>query len=164
MHYLAFFCTYLQEYTPPQVCKWRMGIWMSSCIDDSRDVNMMLRRPSGAIRQGSAKRDPVREDWVWKDSHWTDLKCNKDKDRNEVPKCRSGHACVQIDHYMYIIGGYSDGVCFSDVFILNLDSHLWRHVKESGNSVNGRASHCCSVGPGDRDIYMFGGSGPCWGR
>jgi hypothetical protein len=30
-----------------------------------------------------------------------------------VPKCRSGHACVQIGHYMYIIGGYSDGICFS---------------------------------------------------
>lgn len=24
---------------------------------------------------------------------------------------RSGHACVQIGHYMYIIGGYSDGAC-----------------------------------------------------
>lgn len=100
---------------------------------------------------------------------------------------------MQIGHYMYIIGGYSDGICFSDVYILDLNSHQWRHVENSGTVVQvrlmdttsiciyipscslnntqphqqlpqGRASHCCCVGPGDRDIYMFGGSGPCWGR
>ncbi len=26
-----------------------------------------------------------------------------------LPTHSSGHACVQIGHYMYIIGGYSDG-------------------------------------------------------
>lgn len=50
------------------------------------------------------------------------------------------------------------------MYILDLNSHLWRHVENSGTVVQGRASHCCCIGPGNRDIYMFGGSGPCWGR
>lgn len=141
-----------------------MGIWMSSCLDDSRDPSMLTRRPSSTSRQTGGKRgDGNRADWVWDFNHWTKLKANKERDR-DVPKCRSGHACVQIGHYMYIIGGYSDGICFSDVYILDLDSHQWRHVENSGTVVQGRASHCCCVGPGDKDIYMFGGSGPCWGR
>jgi hypothetical protein len=105
-------------------------------------------RPSGLGRQQGGKRDSNRADWVWENGHWTRLKCIKDKDR-DVPKCRSGHACVQIQHYMYIIGGYSDGICFSDVYILDLDSHQWRHVRDSGTVVQGRASHCCCVGPGN---------------
>jgi len=142
---------------------------MSTCIDDSRDTTasnttMIARRSSSLSRQPSSKKGEAnRAEWVWENAHWTKLKCSKDKDK-DVPKCRSGHACVQIGHYMYIIGGYSDGICFSDVYILDLDSHQWRHVKDSGTQVQGRASHCCCVGPGDRDIYMFGGSGPCWGR
>ncbi len=50
------------------------------------------------------------------------------------------------------------------MYILDLNSHQWRHVENSGTVVQGRASHCCCVGPAERDIYMFGGSGPCWGR
>jgi len=52
----------------------------------------------------------------------------------------------------------------TDVYILDLNSHQWRHVENSGTVVQGRASHCCCIGPNNRDIYMFGGSGPCWGR
>lgn len=42
------------------------------------------------------------------------------------------------------------------MYILDLNSHQWRHVENSGTVVQGRASHCCCVGPAERDIYMFG--------
>lgn len=41
---------------------------------------------------------------------------------------------------------------------------LLPHLPPTNPNKQGRASHCCCVGPRERDIYMFGGSGPCWGR
>jgi hypothetical protein len=103
---------------------------------------MLTRRPSRDRASSSTKKgDTNRADWIWSHTHWTKLKhththSHKEKDK-DVPKCRSGHACVQIGHYMYIIGGYSDGICFSDVYILDLNSHAWRHVENSGTVVQG---------------------------
>ena len=114
---------------------------------------------------GKKKPNEINAEWSFERRSWTRLRVQKE-DKN-IPNCRSGHACVQIGHYMYIIGGYSDGCCFSDVYVLNLKSHQWRHIENSGSDVSGvsgRASHCCCVGVGNRDIYMFGGSGPSWGR
>ena len=111
---------------------------------------------------GKKKSDELNKEWSVERRSWTRLRVQKEGEN--MPNCRSGHACVQIGHYMYVIGGYSDGKCFSDVYVLNLKSHQWRHIENSGGAVHGRASHCCCVGIGNRDVYMFGGSGPSWGR
>mmetsp|Transcript_126958 Transcript_126958/g.367476 ORF Transcript_126958/g.367476 Transcript_126958/m.367476 type:complete len:870 (+) Transcript_126958:2-2611(+) len=90
---------------------------------------------------------------------WEALECS-----GEVPQSRSGHTCaLHQNRYLYIFGGFDGSNCFDDLYVLDLESKLWRRIEASGDRPSGRASHSAVTDELAGVMYIFGGSGSHFG-
>ncbi|XP_072974401.1 uncharacterized protein [Typha angustifolia] len=66
------------------------------------------------------------------------------------PNAREGHTAVLVDRRIFIFGGCGESsdthqeVYYNDLFMLDTEQLIWKHVVTSGNPPSGRDSHSCS--------------------
>lgn len=90
---------------------------------------------------------------------WELLDC-----QGEVPQSRSGHTCALYNNrYLYIFGGFDGSSCFDDLYVLDLETRLWRRIEAGGDRPSGRASHSAVTDQLAGVMYIFGGSGSHFG-
>jgi len=91
----------------------------------------------------------VAGDWTWTRIPASGLK----------PAVRSGHASVEVDGKVYVIGGcLLDVQCFNDVHIFDPETQTWSQPALSGNAPEPRGGHTATlVGA---SIFVVGGSSP----
>lgn len=90
---------------------------------------------------------------------WELLKCD-----GEVPQSRSGHTCALYQNrYLYIFGGFDGSSCFDDLYVLDLETRLWRRIEAGGDRPTGRASHSAVTDELAGVMFIFGGSGSHFG-
>lgn len=90
---------------------------------------------------------------------WELLDC-----QGEVPQSRSGHTCALYNNrYLYIFGGFDGSSCFDDLYVLDLETRLWRRIEARGERPSGRASHSAVTDELAGVMYIFGGSGSHFG-
>jgi len=58
---------------------------------------------------------------------WSTRPCHRDV-RHGFPVARRCHSCVQLDHCVYICGGYNGHVIFGDVWMIDLDMMQWSRL------------------------------------
>lgn len=83
----------------------------------------------------------------------------------------SGHTMTVLPKgFFCIIGGYSNEKCRSDVYLCDAEEFFnnekinvqWHEINFKGFPIPALASSCCcNVG---NKVYVYGGSGPIWGR
>eukprot|EP00127_Corallochytrium_limacisporum_P003797 Clim_evm11s153 gene=Clim_evmTU11s153 len=74
---------------------------------------------------------------------------------------RSGHSAVSNGHYLYIYGGYDNGVCYSDLWRLDLLYWEWERLETTGDLPGELTSHSAVLV--ENKMYLFGGSGHRFG-
>jgi host cell factor len=91
----------------------------------------------------------VAADWTW--GRWVT--------EGLKPAVRSGHAAVEVDGKVYVIGGcLLDVQCFNDVHIFDPKTDTWSQPALSGDAPEPRGGHSATlVGA---SIFVFGGSSP----
>ena len=86
----------------------------------------------------------------------------------EIPQPRSGHACVAYGKHLFLFGGidFAEESTFNDLYVLNMETLVWRYVGEAGAEIEARNSHSLGIirargqgEEGDVDyIVVFGGA------
>eukprot|EP00928_Gymnodinium_smaydae_P016522 TRINITY_DN16210_c0_g2_i1.p1 TRINITY_DN16210_c0_g2~~TRINITY_DN16210_c0_g2_i1.p1 ORF type:complete len:933 (+),score=181.92 TRINITY_DN16210_c0_g2_i1:190-2799(+) len=90
---------------------------------------------------------------------WEFLDCEGD-----VLQSRSGHTCALYrNRYLYIFGGFDGSNCFDDLYVLDLETKVWRKIEAGGERPSGRASHSAVADDLAGVMYIFGGSGSHFG-
>ncbi len=57
--------------------------------------------------------------------YWECLKC-----RGQLPPSRSGHTCTLYrERYMFVFGGFDGTTCFDDLYLLDLQTLVWRKIE-----------------------------------
>ncbi|KAH9722236.1 F25I16.5 protein [Citrus sinensis] len=70
--------------------------------------------------------------------------------RGEGPEAREGHSAALVGKRLFIFGGCgkssntNDEVYYSDLYILNTETFVWKRATTSGNPPSARDSHTCS--------------------
>lgn len=87
----------------------------------------------------------------------------------DIPQPRSGHACVAYGKHLFLFGGidFAEESTFNDLYVLNMETLVWRYVGEAGDEIEARNSHSLGIvraveegedsGPMDY-LVVFGGA------
>ena len=65
----------------------------------------------------------------------------------DIPQPRSGHACVAYGKHLFLFGGidFAEESTFNDLYVLNMDTLVWRYVGEAGAEIEARNSHSLGI-------------------
>lgn len=74
-----------------------------------------------------------------------------------APSVRQGHAAVEVDNVIFVIGGCSvDAECYMDVHAFDTETLLWSQVPFTGDAPEPRSGHSATLL--GANIYLFGGA------
>jgi hypothetical protein len=86
-----------------------------------------------------------------------------EKVSGDIPPPRVGHAQVRVKNQLYIFGGrqgiHMDEAPMNDLYVLDLDTMIWKEIKTGKDTPCSRSYHCITAGPAGDAIYIFGGCG-----
>ena len=74
---------------------------------------------------------------------------------HKLPGARAAHSCHLIQNKLFLFGGWNGREALNDLFLLDLDSMMWREVKVRGVSPSTRNNHTITYVDGL--LYIHGG-------
>ncbi|KAL0476354.1 GalOx ketch [Acrasis kona] len=115
----------------PRVGHSCVGIEDGKMIGEQLFINPSKENHSALLVFGGWCELQVKND-LWKFNTrtrtWEDL---SERQKGQIPKQRSNHSCVLIDHFMIVFGGLGEEQTeyFNDLYILDIRSLVWRCVE-----------------------------------